>query len=57
MDRYNEIQNIKAAILRGDSEYNGVKLPTKQTTGTSVQIDTYAGMQADIFYSKNQLKL
>ena len=52
METYAQIQDIKRAILRGDSDYNGIKLPKAQTTGTAYQIESYAQLQAQRVYNQ-----
>lgn len=53
METYNKIQAIKNAILRGDSNYEGVLLPTKQRAGTYYQQASYAQMQAQRVYDNH----
>lgn len=50
MYKCEEVPIIKSAILSGDKEYKEFRLPTVQTAGTSMQIDTHAGQLADKFY-------
>jgi hypothetical protein len=40
-------QLIANAIMRGDKEFNGVALPSPQTSGTYTQRMMYAKMEAD----------
>ncbi|WP_136073124.1 hypothetical protein [Candidatus Ulvibacter alkanivorans] len=52
MEKYTHIQNIKKAILRGDSAYCGVPLPTPQRAGTYFQQATYANIQAERVFER-----
>lgn len=47
------IQLIQEAILNNEESFRGVKLPTRQTSGTDRQIVTYAYIQAQEFYTNN----
>lgn len=40
------ITEIQNAILRGDKEYKGIKLPSPQRAGTFTQNSTYAFLKA-----------
>jgi len=44
---------IKVAILKEQKEFEGVKLPSPQKTGTSVQRNSYAKMQAQEIFDKH----
>jgi len=46
MSAYEQQKDIQRAILAQLDYYQGVKLPSPQTTGTSHQISTYAFLQA-----------
>ena len=50
MTRFEKVEDIKRAILRGDKEYNGITLPKPQTTGTAMQRITYAWQKAEQVY-------
>lgn len=50
MKTYNKIKAIKNAILRGETIYEGVDLPTKQFAGTYYQQASYALLQAQRIY-------
>tara|TARA_B100000768_G_scaffold157278_1_gene155256 strand:- start:164 stop:343 length:180 start_codon:yes stop_codon:yes gene_type:complete len=47
------IQLIQRAILNNKETFRGVKLPTRQTSGTDRQIVSYAYIQAQEFYANN----
>tara|TARA_R110002050_G_scaffold168009_1_gene299145 strand:- start:156 stop:335 length:180 start_codon:yes stop_codon:yes gene_type:complete len=44
---------IQRAILDNRETFRGVKLPTRQTSGTDSQIVSYAYIQAQEFYANN----
>ena len=47
------INTIKEAILNNNTHFKGIKLPTRQTSGTDHQIITYAYIQAQKFLEDN----
>ena len=47
------IEAITRAILKGQKEYEGVKLPTPQRAGTMTQCVTYARIKAQEIYEKH----
>lgn len=49
---YTITQDIQRAILAGLSHYQGVELPTPQTSGTSHQNSSYALIQAGRVYQQ-----
>ena len=48
-----KINDIKSAILRTDKEYEGIKLPSPQTSGADTQISAYARQQATKIWKDN----
>jgi hypothetical protein len=46
MNKHEQQQHIQRAILAGLDYYQGVKLPSPQTTGTLTQQQSYAWQQA-----------
>ena len=44
---------IQRAILNSKETFRGIKLPTRQTSGTDHQITSYAYIQAQEFYANN----
>lgn len=50
----NQILEIQKAILRGDKEYKGIKLPSPQGAGTYTQKSTYAYLKAQEIIKENQ---
>lgn len=53
MKRYNTVEAIKKAILRGEHFYNEVVLPSGQRAGTYFQKATYAYLKAEKIYEKH----
>lgn len=49
------IDIIQRAILNNETEFNGIELPTRQTSGTDRQIVSYALIQAREFILNNNL--
>jgi hypothetical protein len=45
-ERLNHLPLVTSAILRGESTYEGVNLPSPQRTGTYTQQQAYANLQA-----------
>lgn len=50
MGRFETVENITRAILRGDKKYNGTPLPSPQTSGTGMQQRSYARQKAEQIY-------
>ena len=50
MERQTIIIQIKRAILRGDTLYDGIVLPSPQRAGTYYQQSSYASQQAETLY-------
>ena len=50
--RYETVQAIQQAILRGDTYYEWVELPAAQRTGTATQIASYSLIQAGRVYTQ-----
>jgi len=48
-----EINNIQRAILRGETTYNGIQLPSCQTAGRMAQINAHALQLATRVYNEN----
>lgn len=53
MNKDQYIHAIKVAILREEKEFQGVILPSPQRTGTGLQQNTYAKMEAEKIYDKH----
>lgn len=56
MERYTIIQTIKKAILKGESTFQGIALPSRQSAGTYFQQNTYAQIQAQKVYEQHFVK-
>ena len=52
MTQYDQVQDIKRAILANLDYYQGVKLPSPQTSGTMTQRSTYAQLKAQEIQTK-----
>lgn len=52
MTRFEIVEQIKKAILKGNKSYMGVRLPSPQGSGTSMQKSTFARMKAEDVYDQ-----